>query len=62
LRAVEPVYARELLSDGAGAAGYLLKDRVGDRYLEVHGGLLCGKVPGDYVTRAGRRAWLAAVR
>lgn len=27
---VEPVYARELLSDGAGAVGYLLKDRVGE--------------------------------
>jgi DNA-binding NarL/FixJ family response regulator len=27
---VEPIYARELLSDGAGAAGYLLKDRVMD--------------------------------
>ncbi|WP_214404847.1 LuxR C-terminal-related transcriptional regulator [Pseudonocardia lacus] len=27
---VERLYARELLSDGAGAVGYLLKDRVGD--------------------------------
>ena len=27
---VEPLYARELLSDGAGAVGYLLKDRVMD--------------------------------
>jgi DNA-binding NarL/FixJ family response regulator len=27
---VEPVYARELLSDGAGSVGYLLKDRVGE--------------------------------
>jgi DNA-binding NarL/FixJ family response regulator len=27
---VEPVYAKELLSDGAGAVGYLLKDRVGE--------------------------------
>jgi DNA-binding NarL/FixJ family response regulator len=27
---VEQVYARELLSDGAGAVGYLLKDRVGE--------------------------------
>lgn len=27
---VEPLYARELLSDGAGAVGYLLKDRVFD--------------------------------
>ena len=27
---VEQVYARELLSDGAGAVGYLLKDRVSD--------------------------------
>jgi DNA-binding NarL/FixJ family response regulator len=27
---VEPIYARELLSDGTGAAGYLLKDRVMD--------------------------------
>ncbi|NJP76903.1 response regulator transcription factor, partial [Streptomyces sp. AA8] len=25
---VEPLYARELLADGAGAVGYLLKDRV----------------------------------
>jgi len=27
---VEQLYARELLSDGAGGVGYLLKDRVGD--------------------------------
>jgi DNA-binding NarL/FixJ family response regulator len=27
---VEQLYARELLSDGAGRVGYLLKDRVGD--------------------------------
>src|SRR5690606_16662646 len=27
---VEQLYASELLSDGAGAIGYLLKDRVGD--------------------------------
>jgi len=27
---VEPLYARELLADGAGAVGYLLKDRVAD--------------------------------
>jgi DNA-binding NarL/FixJ family response regulator len=27
---VEQLYARELLSDGAGEVGYLLKDRVGD--------------------------------
>jgi DNA-binding NarL/FixJ family response regulator len=27
---VEPLYARELLSDGAGGVGYLLKDRVMD--------------------------------
>jgi len=27
---VERLYARELLSDGAGAIGYLLKDRIGD--------------------------------
>ena len=27
---VEPLYARELLSSGAGAVGYLLKDRVAD--------------------------------
>jgi DNA-binding NarL/FixJ family response regulator len=27
---VEPLYARELLSDGQGAVGYLLKDRVSD--------------------------------
>ncbi|WP_327092080.1 response regulator transcription factor [Nonomuraea sp. NBC_01738] len=27
---VEQLYARELLSDGSGAVGYLLKDRIGD--------------------------------
>lgn len=27
---VEPLYARELLADGTGAIGYLLKDRVSD--------------------------------
>jgi DNA-binding NarL/FixJ family response regulator len=34
---VEQLYARELLSDGAGGVGYLLKDRVGDvgRFVEA---------------------------
>jgi DNA-binding NarL/FixJ family response regulator len=27
---IEQTYARELLADGAGAMGYLLKDRIGD--------------------------------
>ncbi len=34
---VEPLYARELLADGEGSVGYLLKDRVADvdRFLEA---------------------------
>jgi DNA-binding NarL/FixJ family response regulator len=36
---VEPLYARELLSDGHGGVGYLLKDRVADvaRFIEALG-------------------------
>jgi DNA-binding NarL/FixJ family response regulator len=41
---VEPLYARELLSDGHGGVGYLLKDRVADvtRFIEALGIIAAG--------------------
>ena len=64
---VEQLYARELLSDGAGGVGYLLKDRVGDvrQFVEavrrVAGGgtAMDPEVVAQLLARRARRSALA---
>jgi DNA-binding NarL/FixJ family response regulator len=64
---VEQLYARELLSDGAGGVGYLLKDRVGDvrqfveAVLRVAGGgtAMDPEVISQILARRSRRTPLA---
>jgi DNA-binding NarL/FixJ family response regulator len=64
---VEQLYARELLSDGAGGVGYLLKDRVGDvrEFVEaVHrvaggGTAMDPEVVAQILARRSRRSPLA---
>jgi DNA-binding NarL/FixJ family response regulator len=64
---VEQLYARELLSDGAGGVGYLLKDRVGDvrQFVEaVHrvaggGTAMDPEVISQILARRSRRSPLA---
>lgn len=66
---VEPVYARELLSDGAGAVGYLLKDRVGEvgdfvkavRQVAEGGTVMDPDVVAQLLGGGRRRAQLAAL-
>jgi DNA-binding NarL/FixJ family response regulator len=66
---VEPVYARELLSDGAGSVGYLLKDRVGDvgqfidavRQVAGGGTVMDPDVVAQLLGGGRRRAQLAAL-
>ncbi|MEH1123065.1 response regulator transcription factor [Micromonospora sp. CPCC 206061] len=66
---VEPVYARELLSDGAGAVGYLLKDRVGEvgdfvkavRQVAAGGTVMDPDVVAQLLGGGRRRAQLAAL-
>jgi DNA-binding NarL/FixJ family response regulator len=60
---VEPLYARELLADGKGAVGYLLKDRVADadeftdalRRVATGGTVMDPQVIARLVARPGRR-------
>jgi DNA-binding NarL/FixJ family response regulator len=64
---VEQLYARELLSDGAGGVGYLLKDRVGDvrQFVEAvqrvadGGTAMDPEVISQILTRRSRRSPLA---
>jgi DNA-binding NarL/FixJ family response regulator len=66
---VEQLYARELLSSGEGALGYLLKDRVADvpafidavRQVAAGGTVLDPKVVAAMVTRHGARSPVAAL-
>jgi DNA-binding NarL/FixJ family response regulator len=66
---VEQLYARELLSDGEGGVGYLLKDRVGDvrQFVEaVHrvasgGTAMDPEVISQILARRSRRTPLAAL-
>jgi DNA-binding NarL/FixJ family response regulator len=66
---VEPVYARELLSDGAGSVGYLLKDRVGEvgqfvdavRRVAAGGTVMDPDVVAQLLGGGRRRAQLAAL-
>lgn len=58
---VEPLYARELLADGSGGIGYLLKDRVGNveefvdsvRRVAAGGTAMDAEVIGQLVARQG---------
>ncbi|MFD8528749.1 response regulator [Streptosporangium canum] len=64
---VEQLYARELLSDRAGAVGYLLKDRIGDvdefvdsvRRVATGGTAMDSEVISQLLTRHGRDEPLA---
>jgi DNA-binding NarL/FixJ family response regulator len=66
---VEQLYARELLSDGAGGVGYLLKDRVGDvgQFVEAVGRVAAGGTAMDpevitqILARRARRSSLAGL-
>jgi DNA-binding NarL/FixJ family response regulator len=66
---VEQLYARELLSSGEGALGYLLKDRIADvpafidavRQVAAGGTVLDPKVVAAMVTRHGARSPVAAL-
>ncbi|MEV0720276.1 response regulator transcription factor [Asanoa sp. NPDC050611] len=66
---VEQVYARELLSDGAGAVGYMLKDRVGEvdefvnavRQVAAGGTVMDPDVVAQLLGGGRRRAQLAAL-
>jgi len=66
---VEQLYARELLSSGDGALGYLLKDRVADvpafvdavRQVAAGGTVLDPKVVAAMVTHHGSRSPIAAL-
>jgi DNA-binding NarL/FixJ family response regulator len=66
---VEQLYARELLSSGEGALGYLLKDRVADvpafidavRQVAAGGTVLDPKVVAAMVTHHGARSPVAAL-
>ena len=67
---VEQLYARELLSDGAGGVGYLLKDRVGDvrqfveavRRVADGGTAMDPEVIAQILARRSRRTPLAGSR
>ncbi|WP_031170655.1 response regulator [Streptosporangium roseum] len=66
---VEQLYARELLSDRAGAVGYLLKDRIGDvdqfvdsvRRVAAGGTAMDSEVISQLLTRHGRDEPLAGL-
>jgi DNA-binding NarL/FixJ family response regulator len=64
---VEPLYARELLADGTGGVGYLLKDRVADvtrfveavRLVAAGGTVLDPEVVAQLIVSANRRGPLS---